>query len=126
MDLVLSSLKMEVYDQKTIHIGYWNHSSSVFQFRWHDYVERQAKSHQRIVIDLLTQLVSYHWRISEKEKSQELTIEAHHTKFSRCFNTYFQCLLKMPDQSVKYEWNQFTVLLQQPVAFNFSNSILCR
>ena len=106
MDLVLSSPNgCLVYYQETIHIGYWNHCSSVFQFRWHVYVERQGKSHQRIVIDLKTQLVSYHWRISEKAKDQELILEANCKKFSRCLNTYFLCLLRMPDQSNMNETN---------------------
>ena len=72
--------------------------SSVFQFQWHIYVERQSNSHQRIAIDLMTQLASYHWRISEKWKCQELALETHHNKILRCLNTYFQCLLKLPDQ----------------------------
>ena len=83
-----------VYHEGTIHIGYWNHCSSVFQFRWYVYVEKQGKSHQ-----LMAQLISYHWRISEKEKGQELTLEAYHRRFYRCLNIYFQCLLRMPDQS---------------------------
>ena len=78
-----------VYYQRAIHIGYWNHCSSVFQFRRHVYVQRQGKSYQRIVIDLITQLASYHWHISEKAKGQVLTREAHHTNFSRCLNAYF-------------------------------------
>ena len=61
------------------------------------YVKKQGKSHQRIVIDLKAQLVLYDSCISEKAKGQELILEAHHTTFSRCLNTYFIWLLRMPD-----------------------------
>ena len=43
--------------------------------------------------------------MSEKVKGQELTLEVYHTRFSRCLNTYFQCLLRVTDQSNMNETN---------------------
>ena len=107
---------MLVYYQETIHIGYWNHCSSLFWFRWHVYVERQSKSHQRIVVDLMTQLVSYHWRISKNAKGQE------HEIFEMF--EYLLSMLTKNSRSVKCKWNQLKASSRKLIAFNFSNSIL--
>ena len=42
----------------------------------------------------------------KKTKGQELTLEAHHMKCSRYLNIYFQCLLRLPDQSNINEMNR--------------------
>ena len=111
-----------VYYQGAIHIGYWNHCWNVFQFWWHVYVERQDKSHPRIIIDLMTQSISYHWCISKNKWPRIDTWGTPHKIFEML--EYLFSILTKNTLSGKYECNQLTVSSQKPIAFNFSNSIL--
>ena len=108
--LVLSSPKriLSLLSRRHSH-HYWNHFSSLFQCRWHVYVERQDKSHQGLLIDLMIlKLTLEKWTLS-------------HTTWN--FEDAW-ILIFNGDLSVKYERNQLTVLSQKPIAFNFSNNIL--
>ena len=79
----------------------------MIQFRRHVYVERQCKSKSSAYSNRSDDTACFiSLTYIKKAKGQELTLDAHHTKFSKCLNTYFQCLLKMPDQSNMNETNR--------------------
>ena len=71
----------------------------------------------------MTQLASYHWRISEKAKGPRIdTWGTPHETFEML--EYLFLILTKNARSVKYEWKQLTVSSQKPIAFNFSISTL--
>ena len=72
--------------------------------------ERQGKSHQRIVIDLMTQLLYIIPRGTPHEIFEMLT--------------YLFSVFNKNARSVRYEWNQLSVSSLKPTVFNFYNSIL--